>query len=174
MARWNRLGLPVEDGPQSVATTTFEPDVRPELLLHTEEIEASLPDVATLQLVDAREAGRFRGELEPIDPIAGHIPGARNVPFAASLEDDATWKSAGALRAMWQTALGDGLGAPWSVMCGSGVTACHLVISALQADLPEPRVYVGSWSEWIQDPARPIGKGAPKDAEFSPKHAEGA
>ena len=161
LARWNLLGLPLEDGPQSVAKTTYAPDVRPELVLQTDEIVAALPHVNALKLVDAREAQRFDGVLEPIDPVAGHIPGAINVPFAASLNDDATWKSEDALLGMWRDELGDGLGAPWSVMCGSGVTACHLVVSALLAGLREPRVYIGSWSEWIQDPARPVEESGP-------------
>jgi thiosulfate/3-mercaptopyruvate sulfurtransferase len=156
LARWNRLGLPLRTGQQNVAQTTYEPDLRSELVLQTDEIVAALPHVETLQLVDAREARRFDGLLEPIDPVAGHIPGTTNVPVAASLHDDATWKTGGDLRGMWREALGDGLGAPWSVMCGSGVTACHLVVSALMAGLREPRVYIGSWSEWIRDPARPV------------------
>jgi thiosulfate/3-mercaptopyruvate sulfurtransferase len=107
--------------------------------------------------VDARDEDRFAGRSEPIDAVAGHIPGSINVPFTASLADDGTWRDVAELRQLWRHALAESHGAPWSVMCGSGVTACHLVVSGLIAGLPEPRVYVGSWSEWITDPRRPVG-----------------
>ena len=160
-AAWQRLGLPLESGQQTVAGSTFEFEPRDELVVKTDEIAAALPNVAALQLVDAREADRFAGREEPIDPVAGHIPGALNVPYAVNLREDGTWKSSRELRATWEEALGEGLGSPWSVMCGSGVTACHLVVSALLAGLPEPRLYVGSWSEWVQDPDRPVARKAP-------------
>jgi thiosulfate/3-mercaptopyruvate sulfurtransferase len=72
------------------------------------------------------------------------------------LKEDGTWKSRSDLRQIWKDVLGNDFDSPWSVMCGSGVTACHLVISGLLAGLPEPRLYVGSWSEWVADPGRPI------------------
>lgn len=165
IARWRQLGLPLETGPYEVAAARFE--ARPDAgrVLTTAEIVAAGPDVAALRLVDAREAQRFEGAAEPIDPVAGHIPGARNAPYACSLNDDGTWKAPEMLLQHWRGMLGDGLEAPWSVMCGSGVTACHLVASALLAGIREPRVYVGSWSEWIRDPARPVAKGLAKHAE---------
>jgi thiosulfate/3-mercaptopyruvate sulfurtransferase len=157
-AKWQLLELPLEQGQQGVTETNFHAAPRSELVLETEEIEVALPDVAALRLVDVREAGRFEGVMEPIDTVAGHIPGALNLPFADSLHEDGTWRSPEALREQLEKVLGDGLGSPWSAMCGSGVTACHVVISGLLAGLPEPRVYVGSWSEWIQDSARPVAK----------------
>lgn len=163
IARWQTLHMPVEVGQQDVAETLFVPELRPELEIPIGEIVATLPDVSALRLVDAREAQRFLGVAEPIDPVAGHIPGALNVPFACSLQDDGRWKHPDALQELWKEALGDGLNSPWCVMCGSGVTACHLVISALLAGLPEPRVFVGSWSEWIRDPLRPVNRGGGND-----------
>jgi thiosulfate/3-mercaptopyruvate sulfurtransferase len=173
ISRWERLGFPLEQGQETATASQYGVQPRPELVLETDEIVAALPNVASLRLVDAREAERFKGLVEPIDAVAGHIPGALNVHFAVSLNEDGTWKSPETLRRQWENTLGGDLRAPWSVMCGSGVTACHLVVSALLAGLPEPRVYIGSWSEWIQDPNRPVSPTGPEEPELPPNHAEG-
>jgi thiosulfate/3-mercaptopyruvate sulfurtransferase len=128
-------------------------------VLRTSEIIQSGVDVVSLNLIDARDRARFAGELEPIDTVAGHIPGARNLPFAESMDENGRWKSADELRQLWRHHLGDDCRTEWAVMCGSGVAACHLAISALEAGYREPRLYVGSWSEWITDSNRPIGLG---------------
>ena len=156
---WRSLKLPIEAGAPERAAGEFMPAPRDELVLETHEIAAAGPDCAALQLVDARDSGRFAGRHEPIDPVAGHIPGAINLPFPASLDVAGAWRGPAELRELWRDALGDGFGRPWSTMCGSGVTACHLVLSGLMAGLPEPRVYVGSWSEWITDASRPVATG---------------
>lgn len=153
---WTMRDLPLESGQREHTPARFQARPRPELVLTVEEILAAGDAVDRLQLVDARDAARFEGRVEPIDAVAGHIPGAVNLPFAAALHENGTWRSPDELRRLWDDTLGDGAGAPWSVMCGSGVTACHLVISGLLAGLPEPRVYIGSWSEWISDPERPV------------------
>ena len=98
-------------------------------------------------------------EQEPIDPIAGHVPGAVNAPFARFVNKGGTWRPLADRVALMEALLGSDRETSWSVMCGSGVTACHLAISGLEAGFSEPRVYVGSWSEWIRDPKRPIGSG---------------
>lgn len=164
IARWQALDMPLETGQQPVIKTQFVPEVNSDLVLDVEEIVAALPHVDELRLVDAREPQRFSGITEPIDPVAGHIPGALNVPYSQNLRENGSWEDPVALRKLWEDALGDSLGSPWCVMCGSGVTACHLVASALLAGLPEPRVYVGSWSEWIRDPARPVSSVVDRDA----------
>jgi thiosulfate/3-mercaptopyruvate sulfurtransferase len=156
LARWNQLAYPLDDGDTTVTAAAFIARKRPGMVLHTEEIVASGDSCEALRLVDARDAARFRGESEPIDPIAGHIPGALNVPLSASLNPDGTWMRQEQLQALWRTVLGEDEKGPWSVMCGSGVTACHLVISGLLAGRSEPRLYVGSWSEWIRDSSRQV------------------
>lgn len=164
IARWQSLGLPLEPGQKQPPPARFEvtPDER--RILETSEIVAASPDAHELRLVDAREPGRYLGEAEPIDPVAGRIPGALNAPYVMNLRENGTWKAAAELREQWSDVLEGDLSSPWSVMCGSGVTACHHVLSALLAGLPEPRVYVGSWSEWIRDPARPVARGASSKA----------
>ena len=160
IARWRTLQLPLEAGDITVAPQFFESAPRPELVLETQEIVAAGKSCARLQLVDARDAARFAGEVEPLDPVAGHIPGAVNLHFSACLNSDGTWKDHDELQRILGAVLGEAENAPWSVMCGSGVTACHLIISALLAGLAEPRLYVGSWSEWITDSARGVATGS--------------
>ena len=156
---WLARNLPLEAGAQEVARRDFVGTDDTGRVLTSEEVVATLDTVDECPLVDARDAARFRGELEPIDARAGHIPGTLNLPLAACLKDDGTWLEAEALRRVLEPILGDDKTVPWSVMCGSGVTACHLAISGLLAGYREPRVYIGSWSEWIRDPSRPVGSG---------------
>jgi thiosulfate/3-mercaptopyruvate sulfurtransferase len=157
--RWRELSLPVDTGDVSVVQEQFSGSVRNELVVETDEILAYLDGVEVPALVDARDENRFAGKAEPIDKVAGHVPGAVNLPFQLSLNSDGTWKPAAELRKLWVQVLGGTSAERINVMCGSGVTACHLIISARLAGLPEPRLYVGSWSEWIEDPNRPIAVG---------------
>jgi len=152
---WRSNNLPLESGGQEVVRREFEAAPVAARVLTSNEIAANLDCL----LIDARDAVRFRGEAEPIDAKAGHIPGSKNLPFTDCLGEDGTWRDADSLRRRLQPLLGDDESVPWAVMCGSGVTACHLAISGLLAGYSEPRVYVGSWSEWIRDPSRPIGSG---------------
>ena len=113
-----------------------------------------------LLLVDARAPERFRGETEPLDPVAGHIPGARNRPYTENLSPDGTFKPAAFLRAEFGALL-DGASEELVVhQCGSGVTACHNVLAMKIAGYKDTRLYPGSWSEWVADPARPVALGS--------------
>ncbi len=122
------------------------------------EIVSHLDDGA-LVVLDARAPERYRGDVEPIDPVAGHIPGAINRPFNANVDAQGMFNTAQQLRAEFQALLEDS--PPESVVhqCGSGVTACHNVLAMSVAGLPGSRLYPGSWSEWIADPARPVARG---------------
>ena len=111
-------------------------------------------------LIDARGAERFGGRNETIDPVAGHVPGARNHPFLGNLGTDGRFLSAEELRQRWQVILGSLPGSAVVAMCGSGVTACHNLLALEHAGLTGARLYPGSWSEWIRDPRRPIAAGA--------------
>lgn len=158
-AHWIAADGPVTPGAEQVSEARFLPRPRKEMVLTTAELESDINAIAGMRLYDARDAARFRGEIEPIDPVAGHIPGSQNLPFPVSLDDEGRWKSKAALEALWRSVLGEDRSTPWAVMCGSGVTACHLAISGMEAGYREPRLYVGSWSEWIRDPRRPVGLG---------------
>jgi thiosulfate/3-mercaptopyruvate sulfurtransferase len=109
---------------------------------------------ADRRVIDVRAAPRFRGDSESIDPIAGHIPGARNAPYAENLRADGTFKSADELRAMLAGVLDGVAPAQTIVHCGSGVTACHTLLALERAGLPGAKLYVGSWSEWCRRPER--------------------
>ncbi len=111
------------------------------------------------RLVDVRGATRFRGEEEPIDPVAGHVPGAVNLPFASSVAEDGRFKCPAVLRQQLEQALGGMRPEQAVFMCGSGVTACHGLLAMEVAGLKGARLYAGSWSEWIRDPARPVAAG---------------
>ena len=113
----------------------------------------------TLLLVDARAPERFRGETEPLDPVAGHIPGAHNRPYTLNLDPAGTFKSPAVLRGEFEVLLD---GAKHDVVvhsCGSGVTACHNILAMEVAGLAGTRLYPGSWSEWCADPLRPVAQG---------------
>lgn len=159
LRQWTREGRPLQSGPVTVSPVSFQGYSRDVMTITTAELVRSLPRIEALNLIDARDDARFRGDVEPIDRIPGHIPGARNLPYVQSLSESGTWKEGSELKFLWQTALGSDRKTEWVAMCGSGVTACHLAISAMQAGYREPRLYVGSWSEWIRDPARPIAPG---------------
>jgi thiosulfate/3-mercaptopyruvate sulfurtransferase len=109
-----------------------------------------------LQIVDARSPDRYRGENETLDPVGGHIPGASNRFFKDNLEEDGRFKSVEQLRKEWQERLGDLPADRVVSQCGSGVTACHNLLSLEVAGLPGAALYPGSWSEWCSDPRRPV------------------
>lgn len=107
------------------------------------------------RVLDVRAAFRYKGESEPIDPVAGHIPGALNVPLTDNLRADGTFKSASELQALYRAALGDVEAQQVVVHCGSGVTACHTLLAFERAGWSGAKLYVGSWSEWCRNPERP-------------------
>ncbi|GAA5165199.1 sulfurtransferase [Viridibacterium curvum] len=128
----------------------------------TRNADEVLANLATQQklVVDARAADRFRGENETLDPVGGHIPGARNRFFKDNLAADGNFKSPALLRAEWLAVLGDKAPQDVIAQCGSGVTACHNLLALEVAGLPGAALYPGSWSEWCSDPSRPVASGA--------------
>lgn len=156
---WTRERRPQTAMTPTVARAQFVP--RPDSLpqVNADALQQSLQGERAL-LFDARSEERFRGEVEPFDKVAGHVPGAVNLPFEDNLQPNGCFLPAAELRAQYQDFLGGS--APYSVvhMCGSGVTACHNVFAMEHAGLAGSRLYVGSWSEWITDPNRPIAVGA--------------
>jgi thiosulfate/3-mercaptopyruvate sulfurtransferase len=116
-------------------------------------------DLGRVRLIDARSGERFRGEAEPIDPVAGHIPGATNRFHKDNLGADGRFKPPEALRAEYAALLGAVAPAQAVHQCGSGVTACHNLLAMEHAGLGGSALYPGSWSEWSADPRRPIARG---------------
>jgi thiosulfate/3-mercaptopyruvate sulfurtransferase len=151
---WRRAGRPTEAGVRVARPVRFTGAPRRDRLLTLDEL-----DPVRERLVDARDAARFRGEVEPIDRRAGHIPGARNHPFPRNLADDGRFLAPPGLRDAFANSLGTLPDGATVHYCGSGVSACHNVLAQVHAGLPEPRLYCGSWSEWSRDPQRPAATG---------------
>ncbi|MEJ2344032.1 MAG: sulfurtransferase [Gammaproteobacteria bacterium] len=126
--------------------------------LSSVQVQGALAD-DFITLVDARGAERFRGEEEPIDPVAGHVPGAVSRPYALNLGRDGRFLEPGELLCQFQQLCGAVDPREVVHMCGSGVTACHNLLAMEHAGLHGSRLYAGSWSEWIRDPARPVARG---------------
>lgn len=157
LGAWQAAGLPVETATPNWAAKTFVPRAAPSTVVST----ADLPGAqrAGGLVVDARAAPRYRGEQEPIDPVAGHVPGAVNRPFSANLTADGRFKPRAELRRELLELLDGRSPEQLVAMCGSGVTACHLLLALEAAGLPGGRLYAGSWSEWIRDARRPVRTG---------------
>jgi thiosulfate/3-mercaptopyruvate sulfurtransferase len=159
MRRWLQLGLPLTDERPEPGPGDFVARPRPALAASADEVLAATADPA-MRVLDARAPERYRGEVEPIDRVAGHIPGARNHPFGLSLDSEGRFLPPDALRETLATSL-DGVAPGRSIVyCGSGVTACHVLLALERAGLAGARLYPGSWSEWSSNPARPVGTGA--------------
>jgi thiosulfate/3-mercaptopyruvate sulfurtransferase len=155
--KWRREAHPVSTEVPRLPVRKFIPRPR-RITVDAAGVQANL-DTKALLVVDARGAERFRGDVEPLDPVAGHIPGAVNRPFTKNLSTDGTFKAPAALRAEYLAML-QGRSADTIVhQCGSGVTACHNLLAMEIAGLKGARLYAGSWSEWIADPARPRERG---------------
>lgn len=157
--RWQSEGRPARDDREVRSPRTFVAHPRPELLADTDEV-AGLGDAPTSLLIDARAGERYRGEVEPIDARAGHIPGAVCAPYGENLQPDGTFRPAAELRERFRAVLGEVPASAAVFYCGSGVSAAHNVLALAHAGLGDARLYAGSWSEWITDPSRPIALGA--------------
>jgi len=155
LGAWTAAGLPLRSGTETRAPRHFIPGEPLEAALDTVEVRQRL-DAAAIQLVDARAPERFLGRNEPIDSVAGHIPGAENHPFNDNLDTHGRFLAPDDLRRRWLSTLGGRDPALLVSMCGSGVTACHNLVALRAAGLPGGRLYAGSWSEWIRDPPRPV------------------
>jgi len=156
---WKTAGYGLESGQvHAVTTAAARLKVRDELAVSTTEIIKGLPGKAMV-LADVRAAERFNGEIEPIDSVAGHIPGAINYPFQLSLAPDGRFKPVSEVREALLTLQVSHQANDLVFMCGSGVTACHTIFAAELAGIMGSRLYAGSWSEWIRDSSRPVEPG---------------
>lgn len=158
---WVASGGAVVAGAVPAAKRRFAARADEAAWLTTEAVAAALGD-SRRTLIDARAPERFSGSFEPLDRVAGHVPGAHNYPFTLNLGADGRFLEPAELRRRWLAFL-DGA-APGGViaMCGSGVTACHNLLALEQAGLSGAALYAGSFSEWISDPGRPVARTAPR------------
>jgi thiosulfate/3-mercaptopyruvate sulfurtransferase len=157
-ARWMQLGLPISTEVPRPTPATYVADYDTSLLAEVGELMH--PDDADAPLlIDARAGERFRGEVEPLDGKAGHVPGAVNRPLAQNLQADGRFRSANELLADFRALLQGRTPNRAVMMCGSGVTACHNLLAMERAGLHGARLYADSWSGWISDASRPIATG---------------
>jgi thiosulfate/3-mercaptopyruvate sulfurtransferase len=155
---WCRAMLPVEVEPVLPVPVRRHVAFDTALTVNAQTVDRIRGESAHL-LLDARPGPRFRGEVEPLDPVAGHVPGAINRPVADNLEADGRFKPAPTLRAEFETLLAGRAPAAVVSMCGSGVTACHNLLALAVAELDGARLYPGSWSEWCSQPGRAVATG---------------
>jgi thiosulfate/3-mercaptopyruvate sulfurtransferase len=155
--KWRREGRPVTAEIRTPPRAVFVPRRVAPTVGANDILDSLAHD--SLTLIDARAPERFRGEAEPLDPVAGHIPHARNRPFALNVNPDGIFKPAGVLREEFAQLLGTTPLSKVVHQCGSGVTACHNILAMEVAGLPGTRLYPGSWSEWCADPSRPVATG---------------
>ena len=153
---WQATGAPLTaDVPASRATAPY-PDLPPAMpRIDASQLQQRLREVL---VVDARAPERYRGDTEPLDPVAGHIPGAVNRFFKDNLQPDGRFKPADQLKREFDALIPDERQVVHS--CGSGVTSCHNLLAMEVAGFGRSRLYAGSWSEWCSDPSRPVAKGA--------------
>ncbi|NWA01143.1 sulfurtransferase [Pseudomonas gingeri] len=155
---WHGAGQPLSLNPPPAARGTFSGTADPSLQISAQQLQERLGQ-ASLTLLDARAQPRFRGEVEPIDPVAGHIPGAQCAAFSDNLGADGRFLPAEQLRQRFAGQLGDRSPRELVAYCGSGVTACHNLFALSLAGYPLGTLYAGSWSEWITDPKRGVATG---------------
>ena len=155
---WTGAGLPVTSDVGSRTPTQYAVNPDRDLWLDAAQVGAHVGS-GRWRLLDARAPERFAGEVEPIDPVAGHVPGATNHPFALDLDSDGRFLPPAELRARFETSQAGIDDAHTIAMCGSGVTACHLLLGLEIAGKPGAKLYAGSWSEWLRDPARGVARG---------------
>lgn len=156
--KWLVEGRAADRMPPAARPTTFVAKRKENLTVDADFILANIKQPSA-SVVDARAPERYRGDTEPIDPVAGHIPGALNRVFKNNLNADGTFKTAASLKQEFAKLLGEKSPSQVVNQCGSGVTACHNLFAMEIAGLSGAKLYPGSWSEWCADPARPVAKG---------------
>lgn len=155
---WNAAGLPLTDASSSPQPGNFRGQPQAALVLDASQLQQRL-NSTQLTLLDARAQPRFRGEVEPLDPVAGHIPGAQCAVFTDNLASNGSFLPAPQLQQRFAALLGSRPASDLVAYCGSGVTACHNLFALCLAGYPLAPLYAGSWSEWITDPQRPVATG---------------
>jgi len=153
---WQSAAYDLEDGHASISETAVSSfHARSELVVSAPDILEFISSQSSVML-DVRASERYRGEVEPLDTVAGHIPGSFNYPLHLSLADDGKFKPKQEIRDGLLAIIGSRRAENVAYMCGSGVTACHTIFAAELAGLGGSRLYAGSWSEWIRDASRPV------------------
>ena len=157
--RWLADGRPTGGGWETRPPQRFSANPQPGMSVDAPTVER-LRQQPDWRVVDVRAAERYRGEVEPIDPVAGHIPGAVSAPYLVNLGEDGCFRAAEELRQHYQALLGETPAERVAFYCGSGVTSIHSILALEVAGLGQAKLYPGSWSEWIASGERPVARGA--------------
>ncbi|MCY1537463.1 putative thiosulfate sulfurtransferase SseB [compost metagenome] len=155
---WREAGFELTQTRPNPAPGDFDGQPDASLLVNASQLQQRLAS-PRLTLLDARALPRFRGEVEPLDPVAGHIPDAQCAVFTDNLGSDGRFLPAADLQQRFAAQLGARPASELVAYCGSGVTACHNLFALCLAGYPLAALYAGSWSEWITDPTRPVATG---------------
>lgn len=155
---WKSENKATQDGVEIRTPRSFVPKVNDALLVDAADVIAVGKSKDKL-LIDSRAPIRFSGEREPLDPVGGHIPGAINAHYMKNIDEDGRFFAPEKMRERFANILGDTPAEEVVFYCGSGVTAAHNILSVAHAGLGMPKMYAGSWSEWITDPDRPVVTG---------------
>ncbi|MDD1624312.1 MAG: sulfurtransferase [Methylococcaceae bacterium] len=157
--QWQKQGFSLTTTLPAIKPATFRPYLNTAYWLNASQVQNCLAKKAVC-LIDARTPERYRGEQEPIDPVAGHIPGAQNRAFQSNLDNQGLFLSADSLHNQFKKLIGTSRPEQVVHYCGSGVTACHNLLAMEYAGLTGSKLYAGSWSEWIRNKNRPVAAGS--------------
>ena len=155
MQQWTQQGLTLSQDEVEFVPCDFSGAANLDWLVDIETIQAEL-EAKKITLIDARAADRFTGKDKNIDPVPGHIPGSHNLPFGGNLTKDGLFESAETINQRFSQIIQDQPLSSVVNMCGSGVTACHNLLAQAVAEMPPTKIFIGSWSQWIRDPSRPV------------------
>ena len=156
--QWQQEGRPTSSGVETRPQRTFVAQPRPEMQVSVADVTANVQSRAS-KMFDSRDESRYRGEPSPMDPVSGHIPGAQSAWYARNLDANGKFLPADQLRARFAALLGDAAAEDTIFYCGSGVSVHNNLLALALAGYGTPRVYIGSWSDWITDASRPVATG---------------
>ena len=158
MEKWTEAGYTLTQDNVDFPAGNFTGAAKMEWLVDIDTVRSEL-EAGTITLIDARAADRFTAKDQQSDPVPGHIPGAKNLPFGGNLASDGLMKPSAEIKQRFDQIINENSEREVVNMCGSGVTACHNLLAQAIAGMPPMKIFIGSWSQWIRDPARPVATG---------------
>ena len=158
LKKWEGSGFALSQEAAQFPRGEFSGQANMQWVLDIDTVRAEL-DAGNITLIDARAADRFTGKDQNTDPVPGHVPGANNLPFGGNLDDQGLFDSPSTIKQRFEQVIQDRPIDQVVNMCGSGVTACHNLLAMEIAGFVPPKLFVGSWSQWIRDPSRPVATG---------------
>lgn len=158
LQKWNEAGYHLSQQEVEFPRGDFTGDANMSWLMDVATVEREI-EAANITLIDARSAERYSAKDQSTDPVPGHVPGAVNLPFAGNLTKDGMFEEPEIIKQRYMNVIDNQPLSNVVNMCGSGVTACHNILAQTMAGLPPTKIFIGSWSQWIRDPSRPVATG---------------